>query len=67
MNWFARARVFLKEVRAEWRKVSFPSRQDVIGTTIVVLIASFIMSIYLWAADMVILRIYQSVIGIFSS
>ena len=66
MNWFARARVFLKEVRAEWKKVSFPSRQEVTGTTVVVLIASFIMSIYLWAADMVILRIYQSVIGIFS-
>jgi preprotein translocase subunit SecE len=66
MNWFARAKVFLKEVRAEWKKVSFPSRQEVIGTTIVVLIASFIMAVYLWLADIVILRIYEFVLGIFS-
>jgi preprotein translocase subunit SecE len=50
---------FLPEVVAEMRKVTFPSRQEVIGTTGVVLITSSIFAIYLWAADQVIFRVYQ--------
>ena len=65
MSWVNRSRDFFKEVKSEWKKVSFPSRQEVVGTTVVVLIASFIMSLYLAFADFVILRLYEFVIGIF--
>jgi preprotein translocase subunit SecE len=50
---------FLPEVVAEMRKVTFPSRQEVIGTTGVVLITSAIFSLYLWGVDFVILRGYR--------
>ncbi len=46
MNWFNKVKEFLREVRSEWNKVSFPTRQEVVGTTVVVLVASFIMAIY---------------------
>ncbi len=66
MNWISKAREFYKEVKAEWKKVTFPSRDEVISTTIVVLIASVIMAIYLWVADLLILRAYQFVLATFS-
>ncbi len=66
MNRIRKAREFFKEVKAEWGKVTFPSRDQVISTTIVVLIASVIMAIYLWIADLLILRAYQTVLGIFN-
>ena len=50
---------FLPEVVAEMRKVSFPSREEVVGTTGVVLVTSFIFAFYLWAVDVVILRVYD--------
>jgi preprotein translocase subunit SecE len=50
---------FLPEVVAEMRKVSFPSRQEVIGTTGVVLVTSVIFAVYLWGVDLVILRVYE--------
>jgi preprotein translocase subunit SecE len=50
---------FLPEVVAEMRKVTFPSRQEVFGTTGVVLITSFIFAVYLWGVDVVILRVYE--------
>jgi preprotein translocase subunit SecE len=65
MNWLTKAKEFLREVKAEWNKVSFPSRQEVVGTTVVVMVASFIMAIYLAVADIVILRMYEFVIEIF--
>jgi preprotein translocase SecE subunit len=49
----------LPEVVAEMRKVTFPSRPEVIGTTGVVLITSTIFAIYLWGVDLVILRVYE--------
>ena len=57
---------FLTETRSEIKKVTFPSRKEVVATTIVVLIASFVFSFYLWAADIVILRVYEGVLRIFS-
>ena len=65
MNWFNKVKEFLREVRSEWNKVSFPTRQEVVGTTVVVMVASFIMAIFLAGADYVILRLYQFVIRIF--
>ena len=65
MSWFSRAKEFRREVIAEVKKVTFPSRDEVIGTTVVVLIASVIMAIYLWLADLVILRVYEFTLGIF--
>ncbi len=66
MSWVSKAREFRREVVAEVKKVTFPGRDEVIGTTVVVLIASFIMAIYLWVADLIILRAYEFTLGIFS-
>jgi len=52
---------FLREVRSEMTKVSFPSRDEVVGTTIVVLVTSFIFAFYLWAADLVIVQLFKVV------
>jgi preprotein translocase subunit SecE len=64
MDWWNRLRTFLKEVRAEMQKVSFPSRDEVTSTSIVVVVASFIFGIFLYAADVVIVEIYQWVLGV---
>ena len=42
---------FLPEVVAEMKKVTFPSRPEVIGTTGVVLVTSVIFAVYLGIAD----------------
>ncbi len=51
--------VFLGEVRSEMKKVTFPPRDEVVNTTIVVIVASVIFAVYLWMADFVILRGYE--------
>jgi preprotein translocase subunit SecE len=70
MNWFKntpeRLVTFLKEVRAEMAKVSFPSRDEVVATTIVVVIASFIFGIFLFAADWVIAKGFGWLVGSFA-
>ena len=55
---------FLPEVRGEWKKVTRPNRREVIQTTGVVVITSFIFAIYLWLADIVIRWAYEGMFKI---
>jgi len=50
-NVFVRLKIFLREVRAELQKVSFPDRKSVIGSTGVVAVAVMITLIYLYLLD----------------
>ena len=51
IRWYKRFFNFLKEVRAELRKVSWPSRNEVYSTTLVVIIAMFFFGFYLYFMD----------------
>jgi len=52
-RWYKRFIPFLKEVRAEVRKVTWPSRKEVYSTTIVVIIATFFFGFYLFFMDII--------------
>ena len=52
----AEARAFLQEVRGELRKVTWPSRQEVYSTTLVVIATSIFFGFYLWGLDLVFSR-----------
>lgn len=52
-----RFRTFLREVRSEFKKVTWPKRKEVYGTTVVVIVTCFIFGFYLWAVDIVMSRV----------
>ena len=52
-NWLANVRQFWREVAREMRQVSWPTRTEVVNTTIIVVIAVFFFAFYLFAADIV--------------
>ena len=60
-NFFSSIPRFLGEVKAEMKKVSFPTRDEVVGTTIVVLVTSVVFAVYLWAADLIIVQLFKMV------
>ena len=45
------ARQFLREVKTELKKVTWPSRKDTLSGTLVVLVAVFIIAIFLGIVD----------------
>jgi len=59
MKYWTNITIFLREVRAEMKKVTFPSRDEVTSTTIVVVITSFVFAFYLFLADLVIQRVFN--------
>lgn len=56
---FERIKRFLREVRTELAKVTWPSRKEIFATTAVVIVFVFISSMYLGAVDWIISRIVQ--------
>ena len=52
-GWFARARRFLVDVRAELGRVTWPTRREVWATTVVVILISVFFGLYLWFVDLV--------------
>jgi preprotein translocase subunit SecE len=51
-NWIESAKQFYADVRSEMKKVSWPNRQEVTGTTIVVIVAVFFFGFYLGLVDL---------------
>jgi preprotein translocase subunit SecE len=61
IRWYKRLGNFLKDVRAELKKVTWPSRNEVTSTTVVVIAATIFFGFYLFFMDV----IFSWVIGKF--
>jgi len=52
-RWYKRFWNFLKDTKAELKKVTWPSRNEVTNTTVVVILATFFFGFYLFFMDIV--------------
>ena len=52
-QWWTSTRDFWRDMTTEMKKVTWPGRGEVVGTTVVVLIATIVFALYLWGADQV--------------
>ena len=55
--WRSAAVRFLKEVRVEMKKVTWPQRKEIIGSTAVVILASFVVSFFLGFVDLILQKL----------
>jgi preprotein translocase subunit SecE len=55
---------YLKEVRAEIRKVTWPSRQEVLRLTAIVIVVLVLMSAFMAIVDFAFSRLMQAIISL---
>ncbi len=53
---------FLREVRTEIRKVNWPSKKELVGSTIVVIVSVFILSFFLGVVDVTLQKLVTYVL-----
>ena len=58
---FEKVKVFFQEVSVELRKVSWPTRQQTVSATLVVITVSFIVAFFLGIVDIVLARIVGAI------
>ncbi len=63
-QFFSKTGIFLREVSAELKKVSWPDRETLISYTIVVLIAVFIIGAYIGLVDLIFLKLVDLLTGL---
>jgi len=62
MDFLKRAQEFVREVVAEFRKVAWPSRQELINSTVVVIAVTVVVALFLGAVDVVLARIVERIL-----
>lgn len=50
-QWWLSTKEFFRDTASEMKKVTWPSRNEVVGTTAVVIVATLVFAVYLWGCD----------------
>jgi preprotein translocase subunit SecE len=52
-QWWLSTREFFRDTNSEMRKVTWPTRNEVVATTAVVIVATLVFALFLWGCDVV--------------
>ena len=66
-EWVTTLREGYKDVLAEMKKVTWPSRSEVVSTTVVVIVATVVFAVYLWGCDVVFYKSIEFLFGKFGA
>ena len=50
-EWMTSTREFFRDTSSEMKKVTWPTRNEVVGTTAVVIVATIVFALFLWGCD----------------
>ena len=50
-QWWLSTKDFFRDTSSEMKKVTWPTRSEVVGTTVVVIVATIVFAVYLWGCD----------------
>ena len=54
---------FIGEVKTEMKKVAWPSKDELVSSTVIVLVSVFLLAIFIGVCDVVLSRIVHFLIG----
>lgn len=56
---------FLRDVRGEMKRVTWPSKNDLYKTTIAVIVSSIVFGVYLFGVDFIFSRLIKQIMNLF--
>ena len=59
---WTRLRDYAADVRVEMKRVTWPGKQEIYGTTVMVLITIFVLGFYFWICDQIFSRVVQRIL-----
>jgi len=64
-RWYQRILPFIRDAKAEMKKVTWPSRNEVYSTTLVVIVATLFFGFYLFFMDLIFSWVISQIKSIF--
>ena len=62
MGVLARIQEFIREVLAEFRKVTWPTRSELANSTVVVIVVTVVLAFFLGGVDIVLARVVERIL-----
>lgn len=62
MGFVTRIQEFTREVLAEFRRVTWPTRQELINSTVVVVVVTVVLAFFLGGVDVALARVVERVL-----
>jgi preprotein translocase subunit SecE len=62
VDFVRRINEFVREVYAEFRKVTWPSRTELANSTVVVIVVTVVLALFLGAVDIVLARVVERIL-----
>ena len=62
MTFVTQIQEFFREVMAEFRRVTWPSRQEIVNSTAVVLVVTLVIAFFLGAVDIGLARVVEKIL-----
>ena len=59
---WTRLREYVADIRVEMKRVTWPGKQEIYGTTVMVILTTFLLGFYFWACDQIFLRVVQRIL-----
>lgn len=56
---FKKLKKFIEEVKVEMSKVTWPTHQELVNSTIIVVIVSLLFTVYIFVADLIISQVMK--------
>jgi preprotein translocase subunit SecE len=63
MGAIGRVREFVQDVLVEFRKVTWPTRQELVNSTVVVIVVTVVLAFFLGGVDIVLARAVEWLLG----
>jgi preprotein translocase subunit SecE len=65
-NWLQATKDYINELKVEMRRVTWPNRKQVEGTTAVVIFSVFAFAAYFWVVDSILSRGVKGILSFFT-
>ena len=62
MSFLTRLQEFVREVLAEFRKVTWPTRAELVNSTAVVIVVTVVLAFFLGGVDIVLARVVERIL-----
>jgi preprotein translocase subunit SecE len=62
VGFLTRAQEFVREVMIEFRKVTWPSRQELVNSTVVVIVVTVVLAFFLGGVDIALARVVERIL-----
>ena len=65
-SFWKQTREYFADVRAEMKRVTWPAKQEIYGTTVMVIATTFAFAFYFWACDAIFQNLVARLLGWFA-